>query len=163
MLLHQGTWHCTRKPHHMVSIPNLSFKGLLIIPIAAYYLDPATAQHLLDIIQPIQIGYGAVLLSFLGAIHWGLEFAGVGGHLVHLFPQLHLRSNLFPKYSLGDRDSVDTFWESWLRHWLGPRSSSPSISPSSFNSSDLRGCTGLTTWQPVMDGVSNSPLNFKNI
>jgi hypothetical protein len=50
--------------------------------IAAYYLDPATAQHLLDIIQPIQIGYGAVLLSFLGAIHWGLEFAGVGGHLV---------------------------------------------------------------------------------
>jgi Protein of unknown function (DUF3429) len=59
---------------------------------AAYYLDPATAQHLLNIIQPIQIGYGAVLLSFLGAIHWGLEFAGVGGHLVPitLSPDLHL-------------------------------------------------------------------------
>ena len=55
---------------------------------AAYYLDPQTAQHILDILQPIQIGYGAVLLSFLGAIHWGLEFAGVGGHLV--VPLLHL-------------------------------------------------------------------------
>ena len=30
----------------------------------AYYLDPQTAQHLLEILQPIQIGYGAVLLSF---------------------------------------------------------------------------------------------------
>lgn len=48
----------------------------------AYYLDPQTAQHLLDILYTIQIGYGAVLLSFLGAIHWGLEFAGMGGHLV---------------------------------------------------------------------------------
>jgi hypothetical protein len=48
----------------------------------AYYLDPATAQHWLEVLQPIQIGYGAVLLSFLGAIHWGLEFAGMGGHLV---------------------------------------------------------------------------------
>jgi Protein of unknown function (DUF3429) len=58
----------------------LKFKSIELI--AAYYLDPQTAQHLLDIMQPIQIGYGAVLLSFLGAIHWGLEFAGMGGHLV---------------------------------------------------------------------------------
>src|SRR5271170_4805738 len=55
----------------------------------AYYLDPATAQHLLDILQPIQVGYGAVLLSFLGAIHWGLEFAGMGGHLVPSPPLFH--------------------------------------------------------------------------
>jgi hypothetical protein len=26
-----------------------------------------------------QISYGAVILSFLGAIHWGFEFAGYGG------------------------------------------------------------------------------------
>ena len=56
---------------------------MLLIP--AYYLDPQTAQHWLDILQPLQIGYGAVLLSFLGAIHWGLEFAGMGGHLVPSF------------------------------------------------------------------------------
>ncbi|KFY00641.1 hypothetical protein V490_01267 [Pseudogymnoascus sp. VKM F-3557] len=39
-----------------------------------------TAQHYLAVIEPIQIGYGAVILSFLGAIHWGLEYAGYGGH-----------------------------------------------------------------------------------
>ena len=54
----------------------------------AYYLDPQSAQHILNVLQPIQIGYGAVLLSFLGAIHWGLEFAGVGGHLVLLLPYI---------------------------------------------------------------------------
>ena len=34
-----------------------------------------TVRDLLDIIEPIQVGYGAVMISFLGAIHWGLEFA----------------------------------------------------------------------------------------
>jgi hypothetical protein len=48
----------------------------------AYLFDPETAAHWLAVLQPIQIGYGAVLLSFLGAIHWGLEFAGMGGYLV---------------------------------------------------------------------------------
>lgn len=33
------------------------------------------AGELLNMLEPIQIGYGAVLVSFLGAIHWGLEFA----------------------------------------------------------------------------------------
>ncbi|KAH8819974.1 hypothetical protein F5884DRAFT_32370 [Xylogone sp. PMI_703] len=42
--------------------------------------DPETARHLLDLMVPIQIGYGAVIISFLGAIHWGLEYAGYGGH-----------------------------------------------------------------------------------
>ncbi|KAK3400632.1 hypothetical protein B0T20DRAFT_150241 [Sordaria brevicollis] len=34
-----------------------------------------TVRDLLDIIEPLQVGYGAVIISFLGAIHWGLEFA----------------------------------------------------------------------------------------
>ncbi|TAQ85400.1 hypothetical protein B7494_g6293 [Chlorociboria aeruginascens] len=42
--------------------------------------SPETAHQLLDFITPIQIGYGAVIISFLGAIHWGLEYAGYGGH-----------------------------------------------------------------------------------
>jgi len=45
-----------------------------------YLFSPETAHHLLEIITPIQIGYGAVIISFLGAIHWGLEYAGYGGH-----------------------------------------------------------------------------------
>lgn len=45
-----------------------------------YMLSGETAELLLNAMQPIQIGYGAVILSFLGAIHWGLEWAGYGGY-----------------------------------------------------------------------------------
>jgi len=45
-----------------------------------YLFSPETAHQLLDLITPIQVGYGAVIISFLGAIHWGLEYAGYGGH-----------------------------------------------------------------------------------
>lgn len=38
-------------------------------------LSHEKAGELLHMLEPIQIGYGAVLVSFLGAIHWGLEFA----------------------------------------------------------------------------------------
>ncbi|KGB76362.1 hypothetical protein I307_00473 [Cryptococcus deuterogattii 99/473] len=33
----------------------------------------------LHLVEHVQITYGAVLLSFLGAIHWGMEFAKLGG------------------------------------------------------------------------------------
>ncbi|KAM3065891.1 hypothetical protein ACMFMG_009883 [Clarireedia jacksonii] len=42
--------------------------------------SPETAHQLLDLITPVQVGYGAVIISFLGAIHWGLEYAGYGGY-----------------------------------------------------------------------------------
>ncbi|KAI3294437.1 hypothetical protein DTO002I6_4606 [Penicillium roqueforti] len=38
-----------------------------------------SAELMLHMLEPVQIGYGAVILSFLGAIHWGLEWAGYGG------------------------------------------------------------------------------------
>ncbi|KAI9741222.1 MAG: hypothetical protein M1834_002938 [Cirrosporium novae-zelandiae] len=44
-----------------------------------YFFSPQTAELLLHMLEPIQIGYGAVILSFLGAIHWGLEWAKFGG------------------------------------------------------------------------------------
>ncbi|KAI9046634.1 hypothetical protein LZ554_009376 [Drepanopeziza brunnea f. sp. 'monogermtubi'] len=45
-----------------------------------WLFSPETAHQLLDIVTPIQIGYGAVIISFLGAIHWGMEYAGFGGY-----------------------------------------------------------------------------------
>jgi hypothetical protein len=33
------------------------------------------ARDWLGVIEPLQMGYGAVIISFLGAIHWGLEYA----------------------------------------------------------------------------------------
>ncbi|KAF4977665.1 hypothetical protein FZEAL_5855, partial [Fusarium zealandicum] len=41
----------------------------------AILVDHETAKYLLSVIEPIQLGYGAVIISFLGAIHWGLEYA----------------------------------------------------------------------------------------
>jgi hypothetical protein len=37
--------------------------------------DHDAATYWLQVLEPIQVGYGAVIVSFLGAIHWGLEFA----------------------------------------------------------------------------------------
>ncbi|KAF9246338.1 hypothetical protein BU15DRAFT_40262 [Melanogaster broomeanus] len=43
-------------------------------------IDPGVALTVLDQALNFQVTYGAVLLSFLGALHWGMEFAGLGGH-----------------------------------------------------------------------------------
>jgi len=42
-------------------------------------LSDKTAEALLHVLEPLQVGYGAMIISFLGAIHWGLEFAKFGG------------------------------------------------------------------------------------
>lgn len=42
-------------------------------------IDPGVALTVLDQALTIQVTYGAVMLSFLGALHWGMEFAGLGG------------------------------------------------------------------------------------
>ncbi|KAI1811884.1 hypothetical protein GGS20DRAFT_560795 [Poronia punctata] len=33
-----------------------------------------SASQLLSTLEPIQLGYGAVIISFLGAVHWGMEY-----------------------------------------------------------------------------------------
>ncbi|KIP12289.1 hypothetical protein PHLGIDRAFT_62022 [Phlebiopsis gigantea 11061_1 CR5-6] len=42
-------------------------------------IDPGTAITVLHQALDIQVTYGAIILSFLGALHWGFEFAGYGG------------------------------------------------------------------------------------
>jgi len=44
------------------------------------FLNEKSAELMLHIIEPIQVAYGAAIISFTSAIHWGLEFAGFGGH-----------------------------------------------------------------------------------
>jgi len=46
---------------------------------AGVIFDEAHAQALLDFLEPLQVGYGAIIISFLGAIHWGLQMAHFGG------------------------------------------------------------------------------------
>lgn len=47
---------------------------------AGFLMSEKTAELSLHVLEPLQVGYGAVIISFLGAIHWGLEWAGFGGH-----------------------------------------------------------------------------------
>jgi len=54
-----------------------------------FLMSGETAESLLHIVEPIQLGYGASIISFLGAIHWGLEWAGYGGF------------KGYPRYSMG--------------------------------------------------------------
>ncbi|CAL1705664.1 unnamed protein product [Somion occarium] len=51
-------------------------------------IDPGVAITMLHQALDIQMTYGAVMLSFLGALHWGFEFAGYGGH--KYYPRLVL-------------------------------------------------------------------------
>ncbi|BGO97995.1 hypothetical protein RTG_01335 [Rhodotorula toruloides ATCC 204091] len=41
--------------------------------------DPQAAFSLLEHAQLLQVQYGAIIISFLGAVHWGLEWAKFGG------------------------------------------------------------------------------------
>lgn len=34
------------------------------------FVNHDTARWLLEVIEPLQLGYGAIIISFLGAIHW---------------------------------------------------------------------------------------------
>ncbi|EME45509.1 hypothetical protein DOTSEDRAFT_71275 [Dothistroma septosporum NZE10] len=56
---------------------------------AGFAMSGKTAELLLHILEPLQVGYGAAIISFLGAIHWGLEFAQYGG------------AQGYPRYSIG--------------------------------------------------------------
>lgn len=62
--------------NHLAMIP-VTFCLLILSGGDQQALD--TALQLLHTVEAVQITYGAVILSFLGAIHWGFEFAKVGG------------------------------------------------------------------------------------
>jgi len=47
----------------------------------AMFMQAETAERVLHLLEPLQVGYGAVIISFLGAIHWGLEWANYGGQV----------------------------------------------------------------------------------
>jgi len=58
----------------------LAHQAGLAISGVTTHIDPGVAHTILDQALTFQVTYGAVMLSFLGALHWGMEFAGYGGH-----------------------------------------------------------------------------------
>lgn len=58
----------------------LAHQAGLAIEGVGIHIDPGVAITMLHQALDLQVTYGAVLLSFVGALHWGMEFAGYGGH-----------------------------------------------------------------------------------
>ncbi|KXN91416.1 hypothetical protein AN958_00678 [Leucoagaricus sp. SymC.cos] len=57
----------------------LAREANLAIHGSAVGIDPGVALTVLDQALNLQVTYGAVMLSFLGALHWGMEMAAYGG------------------------------------------------------------------------------------
>ncbi|KAJ7072044.1 hypothetical protein C8F01DRAFT_1102310 [Mycena amicta] len=57
----------------------LAYEAGLAAAGQAAHVDPGVAITILDQALSVQVTYGAVILSSLGAMHWGMEFAGLGG------------------------------------------------------------------------------------
>lgn len=61
------------------SSPSVDLFNHLVPTGVAPGVDVESTLQLLNQIRHVQVTYGAVLLGFLGAIHWGLEFSNYGG------------------------------------------------------------------------------------
>lgn len=55
---------------------NLGHAGLLPFLVALLGVGLAPSLEVRDLAQRLAIGYGAAILSFVGAVHWGLALAG---------------------------------------------------------------------------------------
>jgi hypothetical protein len=83
-------------------------------------VDPGVALTILDQAMNIQVTYGAVMLSFLGAIHWGMEFAGFGGHLGYKRLMLGAAPVLYawPTLALEPTSALIAQWVGFTGLWV---------------------------------------------
>ncbi|KAF8709495.1 hypothetical protein RHS03_03070, partial [Rhizoctonia solani] len=82
-------------------------------------VDVETSLQLLNQIQHVQVTYGAVLLGFLGAIHWGLEFAKFGGEKGYKRLALGVAPVLYawPTLSLTPEVALAAQWAGFTAFW----------------------------------------------
>ena len=82
-------------------------------------IDPGVALTLLDRALSIQVTYGAVMLSFLGALHWGMEFSGLGGY--HGYRRLILGAApiilAWPTLAMGPTTALMVQWLGFTGLW----------------------------------------------
>lgn len=83
-------------------------------------VDPDTALALLHHVENLQLGYGALILSFIGALHWGFEFAGYNGHkgtpryLLGIAPVLAAMPTVVLEGELGLATQFAAFTGAWF-------------------------------------------------
>ncbi|KAG7448285.1 uncharacterized protein BT62DRAFT_1074774 [Guyanagaster necrorhizus] len=82
-------------------------------------IDPGVALTILDQALNVQMTYGAVMLSFLGAIHWGMEFAGYGGQKGYSRLMLGTAPMLvaWPSLALDPMAALTTQWVGFTALW----------------------------------------------
>ncbi|CCO26494.1 hypothetical protein BN14_00518 [Rhizoctonia solani AG-1 IB] len=82
-------------------------------------VDTETALQLLNQIHHVQVTYGAVLLGFLGAVHWGLEFAKFGGEKGYKRLALGVAPALYawPTLSLTPEVALAAQWAGFTAFW----------------------------------------------
>jgi len=83
-------------------------------------LDANVAISVLNNCLDIQVTYGAVLLSFLGALHWGFEFAGYGGQKGYSRLLLGITPALiaWPTLALSPMTALSVQWLGFTSLWL---------------------------------------------
>jgi hypothetical protein len=82
-------------------------------------IDPGVAHTLLDQALNVQVTYGAVMLSFLGALHWGMEFAGLGGQIGYARLALGVVPALYawPTLTLEPMNALIAQWVGFTALW----------------------------------------------
>ncbi|KAJ0162472.1 hypothetical protein CTA2_4498 [Colletotrichum tanaceti] len=102
------------------------------------FMGHESAQYWLNLLEPIQLGYGAIIISFLGAVHWGMEYAEKTPHprrtpfrygMGVLAPMIAWPSLLMPiEYALTSQFAAFTFLyladvraknKGWAPQWYG--------------------------------------------
>ncbi|QRV72744.1 hypothetical protein RhiJN_00758 [Ceratobasidium sp. AG-Ba] len=86
---------------------------------AAPGLDVNAVMETLHQLQHVQVTYGAVLLGFLGAIHWGMEFAKYGGELGYKRLALGVAPVLYawPTLYLAPEMALAAQWAGFTAFW----------------------------------------------
>ncbi|KAF8607629.1 hypothetical protein BDV93DRAFT_505037 [Ceratobasidium sp. AG-I] len=82
-------------------------------------IDSDTAMQTLYQVMHVQVTYGAVLLGFLGAMHWGLEFAKYGGEKGYKRLALGVAPALYawPTLALAPEVALATQWAGFTALW----------------------------------------------
>lgn len=83
-------------------------------------VDLETASALLLHAQNVQVAYGAIILSFLGAIHWGFEWAKLGGRQGHVRYAMGVAPLLvaWPTLLLGPQMALISQWAAYVGVWF---------------------------------------------
>jgi len=97
----------------------LAYQAGLAATGAVTTVDVGVLHTLLDQALNVQVTYGAVMLSFLGALHWGMEFAGLGGYKGYARLALGAAPVLFawPTLALQPMTALITQWVGFTGLW----------------------------------------------